>query len=150
MKKKNSFKFINIFFKTSFSFKPLDAIETKLFPYLDTNKNGYHDFVYDYLNPGYDFPHPNDVPEPETGRLTNIHDLSSLSIGLSKTFLEGKLTSYSLYIFILLIFFIGYLLDFDTGARSKKMARRFGTLKVWVKALSSKKLERISWDNLVI
>ena len=66
----------------------MDAIETKLYPYFDTNKNGYHDFVYDYLNPGYDFPHPNDVPEPETGRLTNIHDHSSLSIGISKIFIK--------------------------------------------------------------
>ena len=81
-------KNFNIFFKTSFSLKPLDAIETKLYPYFDTNKNGYHDFVYDYLNPGYDFPHPNDVPEPETGRLTNIHDHSSVGIGISKTFLK--------------------------------------------------------------
>ena len=76
-------KNFDIFFKTSFSLKPLDAIETRLYPYFDTNKNGYHDFVYDYLNPGYDFPHPNDVPEPETGRLMNIHDYSSLSIGIS-------------------------------------------------------------------
>ena len=81
-------KNFNIFFKTLSSLKPLDAIETRLYPYFDTNKNGYHDFVYDYLNPGYDFPHPNDVPKPEISRLTNIHDLLSMSIGMSKTFIK--------------------------------------------------------------
>ena len=46
----------DFFLRSQFAFKPLEAIQTKLYPYFDTNKNGYHDFSYDYLNPGYDFP----------------------------------------------------------------------------------------------
>ena len=75
----------DFFFRSQFAFKPLQAIQTKLYPYFDTNKNGYHDFSYDYLNPGYDFPNPNDVPDPEQSRISNIHEPSSYSFGLSKT-----------------------------------------------------------------
>ena len=75
----------DFFIRSQFAMKPLGAIQTKLYPYFDTNKNGYHDFAYDYLNPGYDFPNPNDVPGPEQSRVSKIHDPSSLSIGLSNT-----------------------------------------------------------------
>ena len=75
----------DFFLRSQFAFKPLEAIQTKLYPYFDTNKNGYHDFSYDYLNPGYDFPNPNDVPGPEQSRISNIHEPSSYSFGLSKT-----------------------------------------------------------------
>jgi len=78
----------DFFFRSQFAFKPLEAIHTKLYPYFDTNKNGYHDFVYDYLNPGYDFPNPNDVPDPEQSRISNIHEPSSFSLGLSNTFYQ--------------------------------------------------------------
>ena len=74
----------NFYFKSSFSLNPLEAIYTKMYPYDDTNKNGYHDFTYSFLNPGYDFPHPNDVPSPVESRITSIHDQSSVGIGLSK------------------------------------------------------------------
>tara|TARA_B100000886_G_scaffold67490_1_gene42474 strand:+ start:1226 stop:2542 length:1317 start_codon:yes stop_codon:yes gene_type:complete len=74
----------DIFLRSQFAFKPLEAIQTKLYPYFDTNKNGYHDFTYDYSNPGYDFPNPNDVPDPEQSRISNIHEPSSFSFGLSK------------------------------------------------------------------
>ena len=73
----------DFFISSQFAFKPLEAIQTKLYPYFDTNKNGYHDFSYDYLNPGYDFPNPNDVPDPEQSRISNIHEPSSFSFGLS-------------------------------------------------------------------
>ena len=73
------------FLRSQFAFKPLEAIQTKLYPYFDTNKNGYHDFSYDYLNPGYDFPNPNDVPGPEQSRISNIHEPSSFSFGVSNT-----------------------------------------------------------------
>ena len=36
------------------------------------------------MNPGYDFPHPNDVPSPNESRITSIHDQSTVGIGLSK------------------------------------------------------------------
>ena len=72
------------FLRSQFPFKPLEAVQTKLYPYFDTNKNGYHDFTYDYLNPGYDFPNPNDVPDPEQSRISNIHEPSSFSFRLSK------------------------------------------------------------------
>ena len=75
----------NFFLSSQFSFKPLKAILTKLYPYFDTNKNGYHDYSYDYLNPGYDFPNPNDVPDPEQSRISNIHEPSSFNLGLSNT-----------------------------------------------------------------
>ena len=75
----------DFFFNSQFAFKPLEAIQTKLYPYFDTNKNGYHDFSYDYLNPGYDFPNPNDVPNPEQSRISDIHEPSSFSFGLSNT-----------------------------------------------------------------
>ena len=74
----------DFFLSLQFALKPLEAIQTKLFPYFDKNKNGYHDFAYDYLNPGYDFPNPNDVPDPEKSRISNIHEPSSFSLGLSK------------------------------------------------------------------
>ena len=75
----------DFFLRSQFAFKPLEAIQTKLYPYFDTNKNGYHDFSYDYLNPGYDFPNPNDVPGPEQSRISNIHEPSSFSFGVSNT-----------------------------------------------------------------
>ena len=75
----------DFFLRSQFALKPLTAIQTKLYPYLDTNKNGHHDSLYDYLNPGYDFPNPNDVPDPEQSRITKIHEPSSSSFGLSKT-----------------------------------------------------------------
>ncbi len=76
--------FGNFYFKSSFSLNPLEALYTKMYPYDDTNNNGYHDFTYSLLNPGYDFPHPNDVPSPEESRITNIHDQSSFGVGISK------------------------------------------------------------------
>ena len=78
----------NFYFKYSFSLNPLEAIYTKTYPYDDTNNNGYHDFTYSILNPGYDFPHPNDVPSPNESRITSIHDQSSVGIGLSKNILN--------------------------------------------------------------
>ena len=75
----------DFFLRSQFAFIPLEAIQTKLYPYFDTNKNGYHDFSYDYLNPGYDFPNPNDVPGPEQSRISNIHEPSSFSFGVSNT-----------------------------------------------------------------
>ena len=75
----------DFFLSSQFAFKPLEAIQTKLYPYFDTNKNGFHDFSYDYLNPGYDFPNPNDVPGPEQSRISNIHEPSSFSFGVSNT-----------------------------------------------------------------
>ena len=79
---------LSLYFKSKVSIKPLEALSTKLYPYFDANKNGYHDLVYDYLNPGYDFPEPNDVPNPLTKRLTDIHRPFSLGIGVSKIFLD--------------------------------------------------------------
>ena len=73
------------FLSSQFAYKPLEAIQTKLYPYFDTNKNGYHDYAYDYLNPGYDFPNPNYVPEPEQSRISNIHEPLSFSFGVSNT-----------------------------------------------------------------
>ncbi len=78
----------NFYFKYCFSLNPLEAIYTKTYPYDDTNNNGYHDFTYSILNPGYDFPHPNDVPSPNESRITGIHDQSSVGIGLSKNVLD--------------------------------------------------------------
>ena len=78
----------NFYFKSSFSLNPLEAIYTKMYPYDDTNNNGYHDFAYSILNPGYDFPHPNDVPRPNESRIKSIHDKSSVGIGLSKNILN--------------------------------------------------------------
>ena len=84
----------DFFFRSQFAFKPLQAIQTKLYPYFDTNKNGYHDFSYDYLNPGYDFPNPSDVPDPEQSRISNIHEPSSNSFGLSKTIYQRFQVSF--------------------------------------------------------
>jgi hypothetical protein len=81
--KKNAFG-LDFYLGSKFALKPLGAIQTKFYPYFDTNKNGYHDYTFDYLNPGYDFPHPNDTPEPEDQRHINIHDPYTISIGLSK------------------------------------------------------------------
>lgn len=79
---------INLYFKSKFNIKPLEALSTQLYPYFDENKNGYHDLAYDYLNPGYDFPEPNDVPSPSTKRLTDIHKPSSFGVGVSRMFLD--------------------------------------------------------------
>lgn len=76
--------FADFYFNTSFSIKPLAAIYTKLYPFDDTNNNGYHDFTYNYLNPGYDFPHPDDIPEHDESRLTDIYDRFSLGMGIAK------------------------------------------------------------------
>ena len=84
----HKFNEINLYFKSKLSIKPLEALSTKLYPYFDENKNGYHDLVYDYLNPGYDFPEPNDVPSPSTKRLTDIHKPSSFGVGVSRIFLD--------------------------------------------------------------
>ena len=73
----------NLYFKSSVSLNPLEAIYTELYPFDDTNKNGFHDFTYDYDNPGYDFPHPNDVPAPNESRITNIYDKTTLGFGIS-------------------------------------------------------------------
>ncbi len=86
----------DFFLKSQFAFKPLEAIQTKLYPYFDTNKNGYHDFSYDYLNPGYDFPNPNDVPDPEQSRISNIHEPSSFSFGLSNTIYQRLQISFEI------------------------------------------------------
>ena len=84
----------DFFLGSQFAFKPLEAIQTKLYPYFDTNKNGYHDYAYDYLNPGYDFPNPNDVPDPEQSRILNIHEPSSFSFGLSNTIYKRLQVSF--------------------------------------------------------
>ena len=84
----HKFNEINLYFKSKLSIKPLEALSTQLYPYFDENKNGYHDLVYDYLNPGYDFPEPNDVPSPSTKRLTDIHKPSSFGVGVSRIFLD--------------------------------------------------------------
>ena len=75
---------INFYLNTSFSINPLEAIYTKLYPFDDTNNNGYHDFTYNYLSPGYDFPHPNDIPEPNESRITDIYDKSSIGAGITR------------------------------------------------------------------
>ena len=79
---------INFYLNSSFSINPLEAIYTKLYPFDDTNKNGYHDFTYNYLNPGYDFPHPNDVPEPNESRITDIYDKFSIGVGITRKILN--------------------------------------------------------------
>ena len=79
---------INFYLKSSFSLNPLEALYTELYPFDDTNDNGYHDFTYNYLSPGYDFPHPDDIPSPNESRITNIYDKSSLGIGLSRKLLK--------------------------------------------------------------
>ena len=84
----------DFFLRSQFSSKPLEAIQTKLYPYFDTNKNGYHDFSYDYLNPGYDFPNPNDVPGPEQSRISNIHEPLSFSFGVSNTIYQRFQVSF--------------------------------------------------------
>ena len=84
----------DFFLRSQFAFKPLEAIQTKLYPYFDTNKNGYHDFAYDYLNPGYDFPNPNDVPGPEQSRISNIHEPLSFSFGVSNTIYQRFQVSF--------------------------------------------------------
>ena len=84
----------DFFLRSQFASKPLEAIQTKLYPYFDTNKNGYHDFSYDYLNPGYDFPNPNDVPGPEQSRISNIHEPLSFSFGVSNTIYQRFQVSF--------------------------------------------------------
>ena len=84
----------DFFLRSQFAFIPLEAIQTKLYPYFDTNKNGYHDFSYDYLNPGYDFPNPNDVPGPEQSRISNIHEPLSFSFGVSNTIYQRFQVSF--------------------------------------------------------
>ena len=84
----------DFFLRSQFAFKPLEAVQTKLYPYFDTNKNGYHDFSYDYLNPGYDFPNPNDVPDPEQSRISNIHEPLSFSFGVSNTIYQRFQVSF--------------------------------------------------------
>ena len=84
----------DFFLRSQFAFKPLEAVQTKLYPYFDTNKNGYHDFSYDYLNPGYDFPNPNDVPGPEQSRISNIHEPLSFSFGVSNTIYQRIQVSF--------------------------------------------------------
>ena len=84
----------DFFLRSQFAFKPLEAVQTKLYPYFDTNKNGYHDFSYDYLNPGYDFPNPNDVPGPDQSRISNIHEPLSVSFGVSNTIYQRFQVSF--------------------------------------------------------
>ena len=84
----------DFFLRSQFAFKPLEAVQTKLYPYFDTNKNGYHDFSYDYLNPGYDFPNPNDVPGPDQSRISNIHEPLSFSFGVSNTIYQRFQVSF--------------------------------------------------------
>ena len=79
---------INFYLSSSVSINPLEAIYTKLYPFDDTNNNGYHDFTYNYLSPGYDFPHPNDIPKPNESRLTDIYNKSSLGVGITRKILN--------------------------------------------------------------
>ena len=71
---------ISFYLNTSFSINPLEAIHTKLYPFDDTNNNGYHDVTYYYS----DFPHPNDIPEPTESRITDIYDKSSIGVGITR------------------------------------------------------------------
>ncbi len=87
---------MNLYFKSSFSLNPLEALYTELYPFDDTNNNGYHDFTYNYSSPGYDFPHPDDIPNPSESRITNIYDKSSLGIGLSRKLLKRMQLSVEL------------------------------------------------------
>tara|TARA_Y100000741_G_scaffold343745_1_gene307795 strand:- start:548 stop:1873 length:1326 start_codon:yes stop_codon:yes gene_type:complete len=79
---------MNFYLKSSFSLNPLEALYTELYPFDDTNNNGYHDFTYNYASPGYDFPHPDDIPKSIESRITNIYDKSALGIGLTREILK--------------------------------------------------------------
>jgi len=87
---------MNLYFKSSFSLNPLEALYTELYPFDDKNNNGYHDFTYNYSSQGYDFPHPDDIPNPSESRITNIYDKSSLGIGLSRKLLKRMQLSVEL------------------------------------------------------
>ena len=73
----------DIYIHLGIPIEPLDAIYTNLHPFDDTNKNAYHDYTYNFLNPGYDFPHPQDVPKAEQIRIKDIYEPASIAIGLS-------------------------------------------------------------------
>ena len=88
----------NFYLKSSFSLSPLEALYTELYPFDDTNNNGYHDFTYNYLSPGYDFPHPDDIPKPIESRINNIYDKSALGIGLARKILKRMYLSAELEI----------------------------------------------------
>ena len=87
---------MNFYLKSSFSLNPLEALYTELYPFDDTNNNGYHDFTYNYASPGYDFPHPDDIPKPNVSRITNIYDKSALGIGLTRKILKRMYLSAEL------------------------------------------------------
>ena len=86
----------NLYFKSSVSLNPLEAIYTELYPFDDTNNNGFHDFTYDYDNPGYDFPHPNDVPLPNESRIADIYDKITLGFGISTSIYRRMNLSFEL------------------------------------------------------
>ena len=77
-----------MYFQLGIPVEPLDVVYTDFYPFDDTNKNTYHDYTYGLLNPGYDFPHPQDTPNAKQVRIKNIYQPASLAIGLSRLLSE--------------------------------------------------------------
>ena len=81
-------KNLDMYFQMGIPVEPLDVVYTDFYPFDDTNKNTYHDYTYNLLNPGYDFPHPQDTPNAKQIRIKNIYQPASLAIGLSRLLSE--------------------------------------------------------------
>ena len=81
-------KNLDMYFQMGIPVEPLDVVYTDFYPFDDTNKNTYHDYTYNLLNPGYDFPHPQDTPNAKKIRIKNIYQPASLAIGLSRLLSE--------------------------------------------------------------
>jgi len=74
----------SLYFKTYFPLNGIDIINTKYHPFEDVNKNGFHDNIFDYSNPGYDSPSPSNSPLYDDVLFEDVLKTNLTSIGLSK------------------------------------------------------------------
>ena len=72
------------YFKTYFPIKSIDINNSKFHPFEDINKNGFHDNVFDYTNPGYDSPSPLNSPLYDDVLFKDVLKTISTSVGLSR------------------------------------------------------------------
>ena len=87
------FNKVSFYSKLGFSLRPTSVVLTQMYPFDDTNLNGYHDNIYSFLQ-GSDFPSVNDVPPPTSLKLEDVHNISYFGIGIASKL--SKRTQFSI------------------------------------------------------